>query len=156
MKCFSTKLLVCMKGNKNNWYSRRMCFLFDTKQFDSLSFITGGGSFVLALTGEKRKINSKKDQIKIYITKLKVWMASSYISLQIIPEKGSLRIHCFISKHDGYLKPLGYVMGGWAFLDLSLILFIKSELHSRRFPPLCKSEFLFRKISDNRILPSSD
>ena len=47
-----------------------MCFLFDTKQFDSLSFITGGGSFVLALTGEKRKINSKKDQIKIYITKL--------------------------------------------------------------------------------------
>ena len=81
-------------------------------------------------------------------------MGSSYISLQIIPEKGSLGIHCFISKHDGYLEPLGYVMGGWAVLDHFSILFIKSELHSRRFVPLCKSEFLFRKISDNRILPS--
>ena len=42
-----------------------MCFLFDTKQFNSLPSITGGGSFVLALTGEKRNINSKKEEIKI-------------------------------------------------------------------------------------------
>ena len=27
-------------------------------------------------------------------------------------------------------------MGGWAVLDLSSILFIKSELHCRRFAPL--------------------
>ena len=83
-------------------------------------------------------------------------MASSYILPQIPPEKGSLRIHYFISKHDCYFEPLGYVMGGWAVLDLSSILFIKSELHCRRFAPLCNSEILFHKISDNRILRSSN
>ena len=52
-------------------------------------------------------------------------MASSYISIQILPEKGSLGIHYFISRHDCYFEPLGYVIGGWAVLDLSSILFIK-------------------------------
>ena len=55
------------------------------------------------------------------MTILSVWMASSYKSLQSLPEKGSLGIHCFISKHDYYFEPLGYVMGGWAILDLSSI-----------------------------------
>ena len=62
-------------------------------------------------------------------------MASSYISIQLPPEKGSLGIHYFISKHDSYFEPLGYMMGGWAVLDLSSILFIKSERHCRRFAP---------------------
>ena len=83
-------------------------------------------------------------------------MASSYISLQILPEKESLRIHYFISKHDCYFEPSEYAMGCWVVLDLSSILFIKSELHCRRFAPLCNSEILFYKISDNRILRSSD
>ena len=78
-------------------------------------------------------------------------MASSYISLQIPPQKkGGLGIHYFISKHDWFLEPLGYVMGGWAVLDLHSISFIKSELHCRSFVPLCNSEILFHKISDNR------
>ena len=63
-------------------------------------------------------------------------MTFSYISLQILPEKGSLGIHYFISKHNCYFEPLGYVIGGWAVLDPTLILFIKSELHCRRFAPL--------------------
>ena len=83
-------------------------------------------------------------------------MASSYISPQILPEKGSLGIHYFISKHNCYFEPLGYVMGIWAVLDLSSILFIKSEQHCRRFAPLCNSEILYHKISDNRILRSSN
>ena len=76
-------------------------------------------------------------------------MASSYISIQILPEKGSLGIHYFISRHDCYFEPLGYVIGGWAVLDLSSILCIKSELHYRRFALLCNSEILFHKTSDN-------
>ena len=83
-------------------------------------------------------------------------MTSSYISLQILPEKGSLGIHYFISKHDCFFEPLGYVMGGWVVLSLFSILFIKSELHCRCFVPLCNSEILFRKISNNRILRSSN
>ena len=81
-------------------------------------------------------------------------MASSYISLQILPEKGSLGIHYFVSKHNCYFEPLGYVMGGWAVLDLASILFIKSQLHRRHFANICNSETLFHKISDNRILRS--
>ena len=46
-------------------------------------------------------------------------------------------------------------MGGWV-LDLSSILFIKSELHCRFFAPLSNSEILFHKISDNQILRSSN
>ena len=76
-------------------------------------------------------------------------MASSYISIQILPEKGSLGIHYFISRHDCYFEPLGYVIGGWAVLDLSSILCIKSELHCRPFALLCNSEILFHKTSDN-------
>ena len=83
-------------------------------------------------------------------------MASSYISPQILPEKRSLEIHYFISKHDCYFEPLEYVMGGWAVLNLSSIVFIKSELHYRHFAPLCSSEILFHKISDNRILRPSN
>ena len=48
------------------------------------------------------------------------------------------------------------VMGGWAVLDLSSILFINSELHCTSFAPLCNSEILFNKISENRILRSSN
>ena len=81
-------------------------------------------------------------------------MASGYISPQILSEKGSLGINYFISKHDCYFEPLGYVMGGWAVLDLSSILFIKSGLHCRRFAFLSNSEILFHKISDNRIMCS--
>ena len=40
-------------------------------------------------------------------------------------------------------------MGGWAVLDLSSTLFIKSEPHCGRLAPLCNSEILFHKISDN-------
>ena len=81
-------------------------------------------------------------------------MASSYIS----PQTGSspLGTHYFISKHDCYFEPLGYVMGGWEILDLSSILFIKSKLYCRRFALLCNSEILFYKISDNRILRFSN
>ena len=78
------------------------------------------------------------------------------MSLQILPEKGSLGIHYFISKHDCYFEPLGYVIGRWTVLDLSSILFIKSEPNCRSFAPLCKSEILFHKISDNRVLRSSN
>ena len=82
-------------------------------------------------------------------------MASSYISPQILPAKGGLGIHYFISKHDCYFEPLGYVMGVWAVLEI-YYLFIKSELYCRRFAPLCNSEIVFHKISDNRILRSSN
>ena len=81
-------------------------------------------------------------------------MASSY-TRQILQEKGSLGVHYFISKYDFYFELLGYVMGGWV-LDLSSILFIKSELHCRFFAPLPNSEILFHKISDNQILRSSN
>ena len=47
-------------------------------------------------------------------------------------------------------------MGGLAVLDLTSILFIKSELYCRRFAALCNYEILFHKISDNRILRSSN
>ena len=81
-------------------------------------------------------------------------MASSY-TRQILQEKRSLGVHYFISKYDFYFELLGYVMGGWV-LDLSSILFIKSELHCRLFAPLSNSEILFHKISDNQILRSSN
>ena len=72
-------------------------------------------------------------------------MASRYIPLQILPEKGRLGIHYF----DCYFEPSGYVMGWWAVLDLSSIFFIKSKLHCRRFATLCNSKTsLFHKISD--------
>ena len=48
-----------MKGNKKGRYSKRMCFIFDKKQLDSLSPITGGSNFVSALNGNKRR-NKKK------------------------------------------------------------------------------------------------
>ena len=83
-------------------------------------------------------------------------MRSSYISLQILPEKISLGIHYFISKDDCYFEPLGYAMDGWAVLDLSSILLIKSEIHCWRFALLCNSEIVFHRISDNRILRSSN
>ena len=83
-------------------------------------------------------------------------MASSFLSLQVLPENGSLGIHYFISKHDCYFEPVGYVLGGWAVLDLSSILFLKSKLYCRRFAPLCNCEILFHKISDNRIIRSSN
>ena len=57
-------------------------------------------------------------------------MTFSYISLQILPDKGSLGIHYFISKHDCCFEPLGYVMGGWAVLDVSSTLFIKTTLQA--------------------------
>ena len=94
------------------------------KQLDSLSSITGGSNFVSRLNSDKRNINSKT----------------------------GLGIHYFVSKHDFYFEPLGYVMGGRAVLDLSSMLFIKSE----RFAPLCNSEILFHKTSNNRILRSSN
>ena len=54
-----------MRGNKKKRNSRRKCFIFDKKQFDSLSSITGGSKFVLvALNGEKRNINSRKTILK--------------------------------------------------------------------------------------------
>ena len=53
-----------MRGNNKNRYSRRMCFIFDKKQLDSLSSITGGSNFVSALNGEKRTIISKKNDTK--------------------------------------------------------------------------------------------
>ena len=37
-----------------------MCFIFDKKQLDSLSSITGDSNFVSALNDEKKNINSKK------------------------------------------------------------------------------------------------
>ena len=52
-----------MRGNKKNKYSRRMCFIFDKKQLDSLSSITGGNNFVSALNSEKKNINLKKNNI---------------------------------------------------------------------------------------------
>ena len=82
-------------------------------------------------------------------------MTSSYISVQILPGKGSLGIHFFISKHDCCLEPLGYVMGEWEVLDLPSILFIKSELHCRRFGPLCNSEnfyFIKSQITEYCVL----
>ena len=51
-----------MEGNKKNRYSRTQCFIFEKKQLDSLSSITGGSNFVSALNSEKRNINSKKKQ----------------------------------------------------------------------------------------------
>ena len=102
-----------MRGNKKNKYSKRICFIFDKKQLDILSSITGGSNFVSALNGEKRNINSKKKKhTKTLITVLSGWMASSYISPQILPEKGILGIHYFTSTHNCYFEPLGYVMGG--------------------------------------------
>ena len=54
-----------MRGNKKKRYSRRKYFIFDKKQLDSLSSITGGSNFVLvALNGEKRNINSRKTILK--------------------------------------------------------------------------------------------
>ena len=54
-----------MIGNKKKRYSRRKYFIFDKKQLDSLSSITGGSYFVLvALNGEKRNINSRKTILK--------------------------------------------------------------------------------------------
>ena len=79
----------------------------------------------------------------------------SYISLQILPDKGNLGIHFFLSKHDCYFEPLGYVMGRWAVLNFSSILFKELELHCGYFVPLCNFEVLFHKISNNRILRSS-
>ena len=72
-------------------------------------------------------------------------MTSNYILLQFLPDKGSLRIYYFILKHDCCFQPLGYLMDGKAVLDLSSALFIKSELHCRRFAPLWNSEFYFIK-----------
>ena len=101
-----------MRGNKKNRYSRRMCFIFDKEQLDMLSSITGSSNFVSGLNGEKRNTNSKKK--KKLITELSGWVASSYISSQILPEKGSSGIHYFISKHNCYFEPFEYVMGEWA------------------------------------------
>ena len=83
-------------------------------------------------------------------------MKSSYIRLQILSDKGSLEIDYFTSKHDCYFELLGYIMCGCVVLNLSAILFIKSELLCRHFESLCNSEILFHKISDNRILHSSN
>ena len=83
-------------------------------------------------------------------------MTYSYVSLQMLPEKGSLGIHYFISKHGCYFEPLRYVISGWAVLDIFSNLLIKSDLHSRRFASLCNSDILFHKISDNPILHSSN
>ena len=74
----------------------------------------------------------------------------------MLPEKGSLGIHYFISKHGCYFEPLRYVISGWAVLDLFSNLLIKSDLHCRQFASLCNSDILFHKISDNRILHSSN
>ena len=38
-------------------------------------------------------------------------------------------------------------MGGWAVLDLTSILFIKSKLQCGRFAPFCNFEVSFHKIS---------
>lgn len=38
---------------KTNRYLRRMCFVFDKKQLNSLLSITGGSNFVPAKNGEK-------------------------------------------------------------------------------------------------------
>ena len=57
-----------MKGNKKGRYSKRMCFIFDKKQLDSLSPITGGSNFVSALNGNKRR--NKKKHTKNQITVL--------------------------------------------------------------------------------------
>ena len=75
--------------------------------------------------GRKEILTQKKKKL---ITELSGWVASSYISSQILPEKGNSGIHYFISKHNCYFEPFKYVMGEWAVLDLSSILFIKSEL----------------------------
>ena len=91
----------------------------------------------------RKEILTKKTILKHRSHNYQDKMAPSYKSLQILPEKGSLGTHYFISKNDCYFEPLGYVKGGWAVLDLFSILFIKSELR------------LFHKISDNRILRSS-
>ena len=76
-------------------------------------------------------------------------MTSSYISLEAIPDAGSLGIHFFISQDECYFEPLGYVMGGLVILDLFSILFSKPELYCGRFAPLCHSEILLHKVSDN-------
>ena len=141
--------------NKKNRYSRRIYFISDKKQLDSLPSINGGSNFVSVLNGEKRIINSK-NSTRTNITVLSEWMTYSYISLQMLPEKGSLGIHYFISKHGCYFEPLRYVISGWAVLDIFSNLLIKSDLHSRRFASLCNSDILFHKISDNPILHSSN
>ena len=130
-----------MRGNKKNRYSRRMCFIFDKKQLDSLSSITGGSNFVSALNNEKTNINSKKTMLK---HRSQYYQYEWHLETHL--EKVSSGIHYFISKHYCYFEPFGYVMVGWAVLDLSSILFIKLELHCRRFAPLCNSKILFHKI----------
>ena len=57
-----------MRGNKKGRYSKRMCFIFDKKQLDSLSPITGGSYFVSTLNGNKRR--NKKKHTKKQITVL--------------------------------------------------------------------------------------
>ena len=53
-----------MRGNK------RICFIFDKEQLDTLTSITGDSNFVSALSGEKRNINSNKKHTKTLITVL--------------------------------------------------------------------------------------
>ena len=88
-------------------------------------------------------------------------MTSTYISLQILPDKGRLGIHFFISKHDCYFERVGYIMGGWAALDLSSILFKVPEIHCGCFAPLYSSDVHFIKSQlikcfVLRTLPISD
>ena len=106
-----------MGGNKKNRYSRTQCFIFDKKQLDSLSSITGGSNFVSALNSEKRNINSKKT-IPKHRSQYYQYEWHLAISLEILPEKESLGIHYFISKHHCYFEPLGYVMGGQYYIFL--------------------------------------
>ena len=117
-QCFSTKLLVCIRGNKKNRYSRIMFYFWQKKQLDSLSSITGGSSFVWELNSEERNINSKtKKIIPKHRSQYYQYEWHLAISLQIFPERGVLRIHYFISIHDCYFEPLGWVGSIRSFFD---------------------------------------
>ena len=72
-------------------------------------------------------------------------MTSTYIPFQILPDKERLGIHFLISKHECYFKRLGYIMGEWAALDLSSILFKMSEILCGHFAPLYSSDVYFIK-----------
>ena len=146
---FSTELLYYMRGNKKNRYSSRMYFIFDKKQLDSFSSIAGGSNFshhlVSALNGEKRNINTNKKNI----LKLRSQYYQDEWHLATTsnsPRERKFRNSLLYFKIWLLLSTFRVCNGRWAVLDLSSILFIKSELHCTRFTPLCNSEILWNKL----------
>ena len=117
--------------------------VFSSPYFPAFGLNTERYGVSLRIQSECGKIRTRKNSVFRHFSRC-----------EILPEKGSLGTHFFILKYDCYFEPSGYVMGGWAVLELSSILFIKSELHCGRIASWCNSEILFHKISDNQILRS--